>query len=131
MSDIKAILAGGLFAAALTLALGISMFPLFFIGPLAGGYLSIYLTKKYEMDGVKDGALSGLFGGVVISLISFAGIGILSTLIGLFSANLGDIASLIGILAGILFTAIILIIFVVLGALGGVLAENMREKSIN
>ncbi|MBU4534935.1 MAG: DUF5518 domain-containing protein [Euryarchaeota archaeon] len=128
MSDIKAILAGGLFTSALTLALGLSIFPLFFLGPLAGGYITIYLTKKYEMDGAKDGALSGLFGGVVISLISFAGIGILSTLIGLISTNLGDIASLIGILAGILFTAIILIMFTVLGALGGVLAENMREK---
>ncbi len=128
MSDIKAISAGGLFTAALTLALGLSIFPLFFLGPLAGGYITIYLTKKYEIDGAKDGALSGLFGGVVISLISFAGIGILSTLIGLISTNLGDIASLIGILAGILFTAIILIMFTVLGALGGILAENMRKN---
>ena len=128
MTDWKAIILGSLITASLTLALGLAIFPLFFLGPLIGGFATIYLITEKNPEGVIHGALAGLFGGLIIGILSLLGLGIITAFITLLSASLGDIAGFIGALVGVFITLVLMLITSVLGAIGGVLAEaNMKN----
>lgn len=128
MTDWKAITLGSLITAALTLALGLAIFPLFFLGPLLGGFATIYLITEGKPEGAINGALAGVIGGLVIGVLSLLGLGIITAFISLLSASLGNLAGFISALLGILLTIVLILITGVLGAIGGVLAEaNMNN----
>ena len=130
MTDWKAVILGSLITTALTLAFGIAIFPLFFLGPLIGGFFTVYLVEEGKTDGAIHGALSGAIGGLIIGLLSLAGLGIVTAFISLLSASIGDIAGFVSILLGSLFTIVLILICGVFGGVGGVLAEaNMKRES--
>jgi hypothetical protein len=127
MTDWKAVILGSLITSALTLALGLSIFPLFFLGPLIGGFATIYLVTEGNTEGVIHGALAGIIGGLIIGFFSLLGLGIITAFIGILSSSLGNLAGFISALMGGLLTIVLVLITGVLGALGGVLAEeNMK-----
>lgn len=123
MTDWKAIILGSLVTAGLTLALGLAIFPLFFVGPLLGGFITVYLVTQKEKEGALNGALAGLIGGLIIGILSLLGLGIITAFITLLSASLGNLAGFISALLGGLLTLVLILITTVLGAIGGVLAE--------
>ena len=49
MTDWKAIGIGALINAVLTIVLTIIMFPLFFLGPVIGGFMATYLSQNNTM----------------------------------------------------------------------------------
>jgi len=110
--------------AAITVALAYIYFPLLFIGPIIGGFISSYLSKGYEdyenmdgKDGAVVGAISGLIGGLIISLLFLLGIGNINTVIGLISSNPGITSSII---RGLIIINVTVDLSLVLGLIGGV-----------
>ncbi|WP_231551385.1 DUF5518 domain-containing protein [Methanobacterium sp. SMA-27] len=78
--DWKIIGIGALINAALTIILSWIFLPLFFLGPIAGGFIASYLSKGYEdydemdtKDGAVLGAISGIIGGLIIGLLLVLG----------------------------------------------------------
>jgi hypothetical protein len=70
MTDWKAIGIGALINAVLTIVLTIVLFPLFFLGPVIGGFLATYMAQDNygyysgnPTEGAADGAVSGVIGG--------------------------------------------------------------------
>ena len=51
MTDWKAVGMGAILNAVLTIVLTIAVFPLFFLGPLIGGFLTAYLSSGNEKRG--------------------------------------------------------------------------------
>ena len=107
--------------AALTIVLSSIFFPLFFLGPLTGGFLASYLSKGYEdydkmdkIDGAVVGGISGLAGGLIV-----LGFGVVSVIIGLISAKTGLIATNILIIG--------FFIFKFLGIAGGIIGVIAKE----
>jgi len=47
MTDWKAVALGSIINAVLTIVLLLAVFPLFFLGPLLGGFLTAYLSREY------------------------------------------------------------------------------------
>ena len=95
--DMKTIGIGSIANIALTIVLSLIFFPLSFIGPIFGGFLTSYLSKGYEIydkmdkiDGAVVGAISGLIGGLIIGLLFFLGVGDVNTLV---SAKIGEISN--------------------------------------
>ena len=76
MAEWKIIVLSGIINAIISIILVIIFFPLFFLGPLIGGFLASYLSHGYEdydkmdvKDGFVIGAISGIIGGLIITLI--------------------------------------------------------------
>mgnify|MGYP007111628105 CR=1 FL=1 len=67
---------GALINAAITVLLTVIYLPLSFIGPIAGGFIVSYFSQGYEdysgvdwKDGAVLGAISGLIGGLILTLL--------------------------------------------------------------
>jgi hypothetical protein len=130
--DLKIIGISALVNAALTIVLSLIFFPLLFLGPLTGGFLSSYLSKGYEdyesmneKDGAVIGAVSGLIGGLIIGLLFILGFGDISAIIGLIS-QIGGIADniLIRIYVIIQFSVIMSFILGLVGGFIGVIVKK-------
>ncbi|MCK9152614.1 DUF5518 domain-containing protein [Methanobacterium alcaliphilum] len=128
MTDWKAIILGSLVTAALTMALGLAVFPLFILGPLIGGFVTVYLVSEGRIEGAIQGALSGVIGGLIIGLLSLFGLGIVTAFISILSNSIGNMVGFVSLLVGSLFTLVLIIISGVLGAVGGIIAESTIEK---
>ncbi len=135
MTDWKAIGIGALVNAVLTIVLSVIIFPLFFLGPVIGGFLATYLSQENieyfrgnPTEGAADGAVSGVIGGLILGLIFILGFGALSAIIGLVFTQIGVVAGTITLITGMFITFISVIIGGVFGAIGGVIGLSVREK---
>ena len=125
--DLKIIGLSALVNAALTIVLSIIFFPLLVLGPLTGGFLASYLSKRYEdydkideKDGMVVGAISGLIGGLLISLLSILGIGDITATLRVISTGNTLINTYIII-------QLSLIMSFVLGLVGGVIGVLVKK----
>ena len=133
MADWKIIGLSGLVNAAITIFLIILFYPLFFLGPLMGGFLAAYFSQKYEdyskMD-IKDGAIvgtmSGMIGGLIITLILITGFEAINGLINLISLNINLIPGVDAVVAAYVILQLSLIISITLGALGGLMGIQAK-----
>jgi len=133
MADWKIIGLSGLVNAAITIVLIILFYPLFFLGPLMGGFLAAYFSQKYEdytqMD-IKDGAIvgtmSGMIGGLIITLILITGFEAINGLINLISLNINLIPGVDAVVAAYVILQLSLIISITLGALGGLMGIQAK-----
>lgn len=130
--DWKIIGLGALINIILTTLLSLLYFPLFFLGPLIGGFLSSYLIEGFEnydkmdeKDGAVVGAISGLIGGLIIALLYIIGFGEINTVLGLISPKLGIIAS--SIIAGLVIINISATTSLVLSLIGGVIGVVIKK----
>lgn len=135
MIDWKTIGIGALINAVLTMVLALIMFPLFFLGPVIGGFITTYLANDNlsyyggkATDGAVEGAISGVIGGLLIGIIFILGFGAISAIIGLIFTEIGLIAGTISLITGLFITLISVIIGGVLGAIGGVIGLSVKEK---
>jgi hypothetical protein len=135
MADWKIIGLSGLINAVLTIIIIIIFFPLFFLGPLTGGFLASYFSQGYEdydkmdlKDGTIVGTFSGIIGGLIITLILIMGFETITTIINLISLEIGIIPGAnTGIAAYIIFELSI-IISTILGALGGLIGIKVKKS---
>ena len=130
--DLKIIGLGALVNIILTTVLSLLFFPLFFLGPLIGGFLSSYLTEGFEdydvmdeKDGAVVGAISGLIGGLIIALLYIIGFGEINTVLGLISPKLGIITG--SIIAGVVVINISATTSLILGLIGGVIGVTIKK----
>jgi len=126
--DWKAVGVGSIINAVLTLVLLISVFPLFFVGPLVGGMVATYIGRGEKEDAPVEGALTGIIGGIIIGVLFIAGFGALSAIIGLVFAKVGVVAGAITVIAGVFFTVLAIFIGGVLGLVGGFVGAEIREN---
>ena len=129
--DLKIIGLGALINIILTTLLSLFYFPLFFLGPLIGGFLSSYLTEGFEnydkmdeKDGAVVGAISGLIGGIIIALLYIVSSGDINSILGL-SAKLGIITG--SIITGLVIVNISATISLILGLIGGVIGVFIKN----
>lgn len=135
MTDWKIIGLSSLINAALSLTLLIIFFPLFFLGPLIGGFLAAYLNKGYEnyskmdlKDGAVIGSITGIIGGLIITLILIIGFGAISTFIGITSLKIGIIPGANNIVAAYIILELTLIISLILGIIGGIIGVRVKQN---
>ncbi len=117
----------------LTIILSLIFFPLFFLGPLTGGFLASYLSEGYEdydkmdeKDGAVVGAVSGLIGGIVIGLLFILGIGDINAITGLIPTNIGVLTGHITIITEYIIFQFSVIISFVLGLVGGIIGVAVK-----
>jgi hypothetical protein len=133
--DWKIIGLSALLNASLTLVLSLIFFPLFFIGPLAGGFAASYLSKGYEdytkidvKDGAVLGAMSGLIGGILIGLLFVTGLGFINNITGLISTETGTLTSNNIIITGYLIFQLSIITSLILGIIGGIIGAFFNRN---
>ncbi len=134
MADWKIIGLSGLFNAALTIILIIIFFPLFFLGPLIGGFLASYFSRGYEdydkmdlKDGTVVGIFSGIIGGLIITLILIIGFETINTLISLISLQIDMMTGANTVVAAYLIFQLSIIISTILGAIGGLIGIKVKK----
>jgi Family of unknown function (DUF5518) len=134
MAEWKIIGLSGLINAVLTIILIIIFFPLFFLGPLTGGFLASYLSHGYEYyekmdlkDGVVVGAISGIVGGLILILLLILGFGAISIIIELVSSKIGITSSAITLIAAYIIFEFSVIISTILGAIGGTIGVIVKR----
>jgi Family of unknown function (DUF5518) len=117
----------------LTIILSLIFFPLFFLGPLTGGFLASYLIEGYEdydkmdeKDGAVVGAFSGLIGGIVIGLLFILGFGDISAITGLILTNIGVLTGHITLITGYIIFQFSVIISFFLGLVGGIMGVAVK-----
>jgi len=133
MTDWKAVGIGALIIAILTIVLAIFLFPISFLGPIIGGFLTVYLTNndiEETKDSVVYGAMAGVIGGLIIGILTILGLGAIGALIGILLAKIGFFIGAVGIIIGLFITIISIFVCGVLGAVGGVLGMVVREKGV-
>lgn len=128
MVDWKAVGVGSLINAVLTIVLTISVFPLFFLGPIVGGLVATYIGRGEKKDAPVEGALTGIIGGLIIGILFIAGFGALSAIIGLIFAKIGLVAGAMTMIAGLFITVVSIFLGGVLGAVGGIIGAEIREN---
>ncbi len=134
MTDWKAIGIGAFVNAVLTIVFTLVLFPLFFLGPVIGGFLATYLSRENlgfignPTEGAADGAVAGVIGGLVIGLIFILGFGALAAIIGLIFTQIGAVVGTITLISGLFITFVTVIIGGFFGAIGGVIGLSVREK---
>jgi len=118
----------------ITTVLSLIFFPLFFLGPLIGGFLASYLSKGYEdydkmdeKDGAVVGAISGLIGGVLITILFILGIGDISTIIELISTQLGAFTGYFTLITVYIIFQFSLFIGFIFGLIGGVMGVLVKR----
>lgn len=133
MANWKIICISGLLSATLSFVLSLVYFPLFILGPLIGGFLASYFSKNYEIyvgidikDGAIIGVFSGIIGGLIFSLFLIFGGSAISITTGLLSTGMGVIVDVI--VAGYVILQLSLIVSMILGALGGVVGVIILNK---
>jgi hypothetical protein len=123
---------GAVITAGLTIVLALVFFPLFFIGPIIGGFVTVYLIRDefWEFEsGTVNGALTGVVAGLIIGILSLLGIGVIAGVVALLLAKLGIIIGLAGVLLVVLITILAVIILGVLAAIGGAIGEYVRDSA--
>ncbi len=122
--DWKIIGISALVNAALTSVLSLLFFPIAFIGPIIGGFLSSYPSEGFEdydkmdeKDGAVVGAISGLIGGLIISLIFILGFGNITSIMGLDNI----------MTTGYVIIQLAVIISLVLSLIGGVIGVVVKR----
>jgi hypothetical protein len=135
MAEWKIIVVSGIINAIISIILVIIFFPLFFLGPLIGGFLASYLSQGYEdydkmdvKDGFVIGAISGIIGGLIITLILILGFGAVSILIKIIATQLGMIPEAKTIIASYLIFEFSIIISLILGVIGGVTGVIVKNR---
>ena len=130
--DWKIIGLGAMVNIILTTMLSLLFFPLFFLGPVIGGFLSSYFTEGFEnydtmdkTDGAVVGALSGLIGGIIIALLYIIGFDAINTISVSISMKLGIVAG--SIVAGIVVINISATTGLILGSIGGVIGVVIKK----
>jgi hypothetical protein len=131
--DWKIIGLSALINAFITMVLSLLFFPLFFLGPLIGGFFASYLSKGFEdydnmdeKDGAVVGAISGLIGGIIISVLFILGIGDISAITGLILTNIGVLTGHITLITGYIIFQFSVIISFVLGLVGGIMGIAVK-----
>jgi hypothetical protein len=127
MTDWSAVGIGGIVTAGLTVVLALVFFPLFFLGPIIGGFVTVYLVKDELESGILNGGLAGVIGGLIIGILSLFGIGVLATVIAVFTAGIGIAVGVLGALIVIFFTILAMLVCGVLSAIGGAIGEYMQS----
>ncbi|MDI6723481.1 MAG: DUF5518 domain-containing protein [Methanobacterium sp.] len=124
--DLKIIGLSALVNAALTIVLSMIFFPLLVLGPIIGGFLASYPSKRFEdydkmdeKDGMVVGAISGLIGGFLIGLLSVLGIGDIGTTIGVITSS--------RLINGYIILQLSLIMSLILGLVGGVIGVLVKK----
>jgi len=124
--DLKIIGLSALVNAALTIVLSMIFFPLLVLGPLIGGFLASYPSKRFEdydkmdeKDGMVVGAISGLIGGFLIGLLSVLGIGDIGTTIGVITSST--------LINCYIILQLSLIMSLILGLVGGVIGVLVKK----
>ena len=117
----------------ITIVLSLLFFPIVFLGPLIGGFLSSYLSKGYEdydkmdeKDGAVVGAISGLVGGIIISLLFILGIGDISSITGLISTKIGAFTGYFALITGYIIFQVSVFISFIFGLIGGVVGVIVK-----
>lgn len=128
MVDWKAVGVGSLINAVLTIVLTISVFPLFFLGPIIGGLVATYIGRGDKKDAPIEGGLTGIIGGLIIGILFMAGFGALSAIIGLIFAKVGMVAGAMTLIAGLFITVVSIFLGGVLGVIGGFIGAEIREN---
>ncbi len=125
--DWKIIGISALINAVITSVLSLIFFPLAFLGPIIGGFLSSYPSEGFEdyegmdeKDGAVVGAISGLIGGLIIALILILGFGNISA-IGL-KIGLDNVLT-----TGYVVLQLSIIISLVLSLIGGVIGVVVKR----
>ena len=130
MVDWSATILGSIVTAVLTIVLGLLCAPLFFIGPLIGGFVTILMIRDEDKGHLMHGALSGLFGGLIVILIgglfSKLLLSIIEALLTTLSYTAATLTGLLGTLIIIFISIIGLIISILMGLIGG-LAGKILE----
>jgi hypothetical protein len=126
--DWKNIGIGAVVNAALTIILSWIFSPLFFLGPIMGGFLASYLGKGFEdyaemdaKDGAVLGTMSGIIGGLIIGLLLILGLGDISA----FTTLIEQTGSFI--ISAYVIIQLSVIISLVLGLIGGVLGAVVKK----
>lgn len=127
MTDWTAIGIGGLVNAVLTVVLAIAFFPLFFLGPIIGGFVTVYLMRDELESGILNGGLAGVIGGLIIGILSLLGIGVIATALAFLASGVGIAVGAIGVLFVIVFTIAAMLICGVLSAIGGAIGEYVQS----
>ena len=130
--DWKIIGLGSFINIVLTSIFSLIFFPLFFLGPIIGGFFSSYLTEGFEnydkmdeKDGAVVGAISGLMGGLIVGILYIIGFGAINNVLGIISAKFGVVAG--SIIAGFVIINISTEISFVLGMIGGVIGVIIKK----
>lgn len=130
--DWKIIGIGSFINIVLTSIFSLIFFPLFFLGPIIGGFFSSYLTEGFEnydkmdeKDGAVVGAISGLMGGLIVGILYIIGFGAINNVLGIISAKFGVVAG--SIIAGFVIINISTEISFVLGMIGGVIGVIIKK----
>lgn len=129
MTDWISIGIGAVINAALTIVLALIFFPLFFLGPIIGGFVTVYLIRdEFESEsGIIHGGLAGILGGLIIGILSLFGVGIVAALVSLLLAELGVALGAIGAIFVIFFTVLTMLVCGVLSAIGGAIGEYIQS----
>jgi hypothetical protein len=127
MTDWSAVGIGGIVTAGLTIVLALVFFPLFFLGPIIGGFVTVYLMRDEFESGILNGGLAGVIGGLIIGILSLFGIGVLATVIAVFTAGIGIAVGAVGALIVIFFTILAMLVCGVLSAIGGAIGEYVQS----
>ncbi|MBM4241638.1 MAG: hypothetical protein FJ150_08275 [Euryarchaeota archaeon] len=135
MSDWKAVGIGAITTAVLTIVFALAVFPLFFLGPILGGFITIYLIREDEdweepKDAAVQGGVAGVIGGLIIGILFIIGFGAIGAIIGIFLETLGLAITTISIIIGIFVGIVSMLICGVLGAIGGVIGASVRERGV-
>lgn len=127
MTDWISIGIGAVVNAALTIVLALVFFPLFFLGPIIGGFITVYLIRDEFETGIIHGGLAGVLGGLIIGILSLFGVGIVAALVSLFLAELGVALGAVGALFVIFFTVLTMLVCGILSAIGGAIGEYIQS----
>ncbi|MFY9639242.1 MAG: DUF5518 domain-containing protein [Methanobacterium sp.] len=132
--DWKIIGLSALINAFITIVLSLLLFPLFFLGPLIGGFFASYLSKGFEdydnmdeKDGAVVGAISGLIGGIIITMLFILGIGDISAIIGLISTKIGSFTGYSTLITGYIIFQVSVFISFIFGLIGGVIGVIVKR----
>jgi len=127
MTDWISIGIGAVVNTVLTIVLALIFFPLFFLGPIIGGFVTVYLIRDEFGTGIIHGGLAGVLGGLIIGILSLFGVGIVAALLSLFLAELGVALGAVGALFVIFFTVLTMLVCGVLSAIGGAIGEYIQS----
>ncbi len=127
MKDWIAIAVGAIVNVALTIVLALAFFPLFFLGPIMGGFVTAYLVRDEFESGLIHGALAGVLGGLLIGILSLISVWVLAIIFGALLAELGIALGAIGSVIVIFLTILSMLIFGVLSAIGGFIGEYVQS----
>ncbi len=128
MTDWIAVAIGAIVNGALTIVLALIFFPLFFLGPIIGGFVTTYLLKDEHESGLIHGALAGVLGGLLIGILSLFGVGIVAGVVAILLSGLGLAIGAIGAIMVIFLTILAMLIGGVLSAIGGAIGEYVQSS---